>query len=188
MSTLHVENLKGLSSGGNANKIIVPSGQTIDASAGTLVPSASQVVQHLFTQPTTATTFNSGTYTDGSGFTLSITPKYSNSKILIRIFSKTRQNNTISGQSGNSAQDHRILRDSTQIYYARWQNYFNSSWATTDHYPLFITQYIDTPNTTSAITYKLQGRLYNGSQVEWRIGDYNGGNYHSLMELLEIKQ
>ena len=28
MSTLHVENLKGLSSGGNANKIIIPSGQT----------------------------------------------------------------------------------------------------------------------------------------------------------------
>ena len=45
MSTLHVENLKGLSSGGNANKIIVPSGQTIDASAGTLVPSAGAVVQ-----------------------------------------------------------------------------------------------------------------------------------------------
>ena len=31
MSTLHVENLKGLSSGGNANKIIVPSGQTLTA-------------------------------------------------------------------------------------------------------------------------------------------------------------
>ena len=31
MSTLHVENLKGLSSGGNANKIIIPSGQTLDA-------------------------------------------------------------------------------------------------------------------------------------------------------------
>ena len=47
MSTLHVENLKGLSSGGNANKIIVPSGQTIDASAGTLVPSAGQVIQKV---------------------------------------------------------------------------------------------------------------------------------------------
>ena len=45
MSTLHVENLKGLSSGGNANKIIVPSGQTLDASAGTLFPSAGQVIQ-----------------------------------------------------------------------------------------------------------------------------------------------
>ena len=31
MSTLHVENLEGLSSGGNANKIIVPSGQTLHA-------------------------------------------------------------------------------------------------------------------------------------------------------------
>ena len=31
MSTLHVENLKGLSSGSNANKIIVPSGQTLTA-------------------------------------------------------------------------------------------------------------------------------------------------------------
>ena len=29
MSTLHVENLKGLSSGANANKIIVPSNQTL---------------------------------------------------------------------------------------------------------------------------------------------------------------
>ena len=33
MSTLIVENLKGPTTGANANKIIVPSGQTIDASA-----------------------------------------------------------------------------------------------------------------------------------------------------------
>ena len=45
MSTLHVENLKGLSSG-NANKIIVPSGQELDASAGTLTPSAGVVIQY----------------------------------------------------------------------------------------------------------------------------------------------
>ena len=38
MSTLHVENLIGLSSGGNANKIIVPSGQTLDASNGFISP------------------------------------------------------------------------------------------------------------------------------------------------------
>ena len=36
MSTLHVENLKGLSSGGNANKIVIPSGQTLDTTSGTL--------------------------------------------------------------------------------------------------------------------------------------------------------
>ena len=36
MSTLHVENLKGLTSGGNANKIVIPSGQTLDTTSGTL--------------------------------------------------------------------------------------------------------------------------------------------------------
>ena len=44
MSTLHVENLKGLSSGGNANKIIIPSGQTLDASNGFVAP-AGHVIQ-----------------------------------------------------------------------------------------------------------------------------------------------
>ena len=43
MSTLHVENLKGLSSGGNANKIIVPSGQTLDASQGFTPPAGHSV-------------------------------------------------------------------------------------------------------------------------------------------------
>jgi len=33
-SELYVETLKGLTSGANANKVIIPSGQTLDASAG----------------------------------------------------------------------------------------------------------------------------------------------------------
>ena len=83
MSTLHVENLKGLSSGGNANKIIVPSGQTIDASAGTLTPSAGQVVQETFTKGTTNGTSSGSAWVD-SVVAASITPKFSNS--IIRLF------------------------------------------------------------------------------------------------------
>ena len=45
MSTLHVENLKGLSSGSNDNTLIVPSGQTLDASAGVITPSSGAVIQ-----------------------------------------------------------------------------------------------------------------------------------------------
>ena len=45
MSTLHVENLKGPTTGSNANKIIVPSGQTLDASGGTITPSSGQIVK-----------------------------------------------------------------------------------------------------------------------------------------------
>jgi hypothetical protein len=35
-SELYVETLKGLTSGANANKVIIPSGQTLDVSAGTV--------------------------------------------------------------------------------------------------------------------------------------------------------
>ena len=83
MSTLHVENLKGLSSGGNANKVIIPTGQTIDASAGTLTPSVGQVVQETFTKGNTNGT-SSGSAWVNSVIVGSITPKFSNS--IIRLF------------------------------------------------------------------------------------------------------
>ena len=81
MSTLHVENLKGLSSGGNANKIIVPSGHTIDASAGTLVPSAGHVVQVVYNKHTT---FDSSADAYVDVVSATFTPKFSNSLILVR--------------------------------------------------------------------------------------------------------
>ena len=185
--TITVQNIQGPTSGSDANKVIVPSGHTLDTSAGTLVPSANQVVQHLTSKPTSLTAFSSTSYTDASGFSITITPKYSNSKILIRAFSKTIQNNS---GSGNSAHDHRITRNGSQIYYAQWQSYFNQSWATTDFYPPFLLSYIDSPNTTSSTEYKIQGRVYGGgaSNRPWTIGDYNGGNYDSVMEVVEIKQ
>ena len=67
MSTLHVENLKGLSSGGNVNKIIVPSGQTLDASAGTIAPSVGQIVQVQRNEYSN----NMGTSTSSSSIALS---------------------------------------------------------------------------------------------------------------------
>ena len=68
MSTLIVENLKGPTTGSNANKIIVPSGQTIDASAGTLLPSSDQILQvkNVDFQNQTSTTTNQA-YVDASG-------------------------------------------------------------------------------------------------------------------------
>ena len=84
MSTLHVENLKGLSSGGNANKIIVPSGQTIDASAGTLVPSAGQVLQYKAGKTGTYTTHTSTTFT-ATNLKVDITPKSASSYFVFQV-------------------------------------------------------------------------------------------------------
>jgi len=185
--TLQVENLIGPTTGANTNKVVIPAGQTLDASAGTLVPGVNQVMQHLITKPTTKTEFTSTSYADAAGFSITITPKYASSKILIRFWAQTQQNNS---GSGNSAHDHRIMRDSTQIYTTQWRNYFNTSWATSDFYPQLHTQFIDMPSSTSSITYKVQGRVYGGGSGNrpWSIGDYNGGSYDSVMEVVEIKQ
>jgi len=86
-SELTVQTIKGPTSGGNANKILVPSGHTLDTSAGTLnyVPSAGQIVQHVTTDVSSPSTtvVASTSYTDITGATLNITPKYQNSVMLI---------------------------------------------------------------------------------------------------------
>ena len=76
MSTLHVENLKGLSSGGNANKIIVPSGQTF-------VPSVGQVIQKVHHSWSSESTNSSTSFADVSGSSFSFTPKLSTSRLFI---------------------------------------------------------------------------------------------------------
>ena len=77
MSTLHVENLKGPTSGANANKIIVPSGQTLTAPGHVI-----QMQHSTTTGDAVATTCSS--FTD-TGLSLNITPKFATSKILVLV-------------------------------------------------------------------------------------------------------
>lgn len=82
--TLTIQNLQGPTSGANANKVIIPSGQTIDASAGTLVPSAGQVVQVVRDyDEQIGHTSTTSTSLVASGLTSSITPVYSDSLIFV---------------------------------------------------------------------------------------------------------
>ena len=76
MSTLHVENPKGLSSGGNANKIIVPSGQT-------LVPSVGQVIHTERQTTSTDVNVTSLSYTDA--WTVNYTPKLTTSNVMFHV-------------------------------------------------------------------------------------------------------
>ena len=77
MSTLHVENLKGLSSGSNANKIIVPSGQT-------LYP-AGHVIQVVVGELSTNNVSSTTTSYASTGLTCSITPSSTSSKVLVMV-------------------------------------------------------------------------------------------------------
>jgi len=78
-SEIIVQTIKGPTSGANANKVIIPSGQTLDASAATVVPSSGNVVQVV-----TQTDNSSASWTGSAWTTLwrpSFTPKYSNSTL-----------------------------------------------------------------------------------------------------------
>ena len=191
MSTLIVENLKGPTTGSNANKIIVPSGQTLDASGGTLVPSAGQVIQTVVaeddqTQSNQVVVSSSATWVN-TGNTATITPKFATSKILINIHDP---------MVGDSDQDgHNV--------YAGWRLYrgtstvlktfaYNGSENTTilisrggqQSATTMSTFHLDSPATTSAVTYKAMVQRNSPSNRELRI------NWPSTqsMTLMEIAQ
>ena len=161
--TLTVQNLQGPSSGANANKIIVPSGQTLDASGGTLVPSSDQVVQTQVGKTTSVTSVTTSTYT-ATALQVTITPKFSNSLIRIEVFSSSYWS------SGSASAEYilsTVYRDSTNIgvssddslclvgAYGSNQNYVKPiSFATTD-----------SPSTTSAVVYKMYAKTSAGGNA-----------------------
>lgn len=144
------------------------------------------IVQVVTSRPVGATTFSSGSYTDATGFSVSITPKFSNSLILINITAQTSMNNTTVG----AGQDYRLLRNTTSVVQGLWQNYLNGSDYSADYYPPFVLSQQDTPATTSTVVYKLQGRIYTSTGAAWVINDYNGGSggSYGCMTVTEIAQ
>ena len=170
MSTLHVENLKGLSSGSNANKIIVPSGQTLTAPG--------HVIQFKHFSGTSQTDVNAnGTYfTIHTDSTLSITPKFSNSLIAIRHYAGGLVQN-----SGNAML--RVQRNGSTILENDRHAYcdLSSAWVPCN----WSFQFIDTPSSTSALTYTIQVRKDGGYL---RVNDYAGTANTYVVTLEEIAQ
>ena len=80
-SELYVETLKGLTSGANANKVIVPAGQTLDASAGTVLPSSGQIVAYTQKENSNFVEQLSSTYVDF--WTFDYTPVLSSSNVYV---------------------------------------------------------------------------------------------------------
>ena len=76
MSTLHVENLKGPTSGANANNIIVPSGQTFTA------PGVVVAVHNVRSTASTQT-INSSSFVNITGLSITITPKNANNILVM---------------------------------------------------------------------------------------------------------
>ena len=120
-------------------------------------PRIAQVVQ---TAVGTAYTTNSTTYSDATGWSATITPTSATSKILVSysFASSGTYNEQAVGQMSV-----RIDRGGT-TFAERYFLTYNTSGATVcSFYIPFAAEYLDSPATTSPVTYKLQSRASNTS-------------------------
>ena len=84
MGTLTVQTLQAPTSGANANKVLIPSGHTLDASAGTLVPSVGQVLQYKSGLTSTYSSHSSTTFS-ATNLKVDITPKSASSYFIFQV-------------------------------------------------------------------------------------------------------
>jgi len=121
------------------------SGKTVTLPAG-VGGKILQVVQGLHTTQFTTT---SGTYVDVTGFNATITPTSASSKILVMVTALSGHN------AAAQAVGIRLLRDSTEITLLASSGGYLAG-ATFLNEIGFGTNYLDSPATTSAVTYKIQ--------------------------------
>lgn len=158
MSTLIVENLKGPTTGSNANKIIVPSGQTLDASGGTLVPSSGQTIQEVYAVGTGGNVTTTSTSAVTTNLSVSITPKYANSKLKVTLLGGRNYNN-----SSGVQMDILLYRDGVNnSAHVRWTSVYNNS-ASSIHYGAWsCVEYVDANSTTST-TFEVYFKTSSGT-------------------------
>jgi hypothetical protein len=134
------------------------------------MPSGS-VIQVATNEVTSSVSFSSSGYSQA--LSINFTPKFSNSIVVHHFWGTTAMNN----RDYNVGSDCRWLRDSTVLSSQSWTNYLNREDYTADYYPNFNWHFVDTPNTTSQVTYKFEGRSYggNGSNYAWTAFENNGG-------------
>ena len=149
-SELTVQTIKGPTSGGNANKILIGSGQTLHAPG--------HVIQVVEAQSSSSTSFTTGSYTDLISKT--ITPQFATSKIKITFNGVYYSNHTGSSvnnrfrlvRDGSGLSDYNGSQDSGTGQYLQYRTS-----AVNNHIPVpagFI--WIHSPNTTSATTFTIQ--------------------------------
>jgi hypothetical protein len=174
MSTLQVENLIGPTSGSNANKVIIPSGQTLHAPG--------HVIQVVSTTKTDQYTTTSNSDGDIPGLSATLTPINASSKILVLVSAQVRA--LKSSGTGNNFVNFGVKRTSPSSAvllngYAIEGDNGNSL----DMRASVSFNYLDSPSTTSAVTYQctLRAQFTETSYI-------NANTNPSTITIMEIAQ
>ena len=165
MSTLTVQNIQGSSS--SSNTINVASGHKISGAAGSII-APGQVIQTISTGTIAATTISSAAWAD-TNYTLSITPQFSNSKILFQFTNHVRVN----GDGDKIRGGIRVKRTVSSSDTIIWNTDGSTEAiqvrnATNEHDTLAAVTLLDSPATTSSVTYTVQGYKQTGNYFFFR--------------------
>jgi hypothetical protein len=177
MSTLTVQTLQAPTSGANANKVLIPSGHTLDASAGTLVPSAGAVMQVVESARTPWTNTASTNYTN-TGHSVTITPSATSSKILLT----GNLNGTYTSDAATMFQI-KLYKGGSDIAWIA-SNYGQGLVQVGES---FAWSYLDSPSTTSATTYTLYFRAQGGGTVGLQNYLNTAGNNTSRSNIIAME-
>jgi hypothetical protein len=174
VSKLAVGQLEGLAS----------EGYRISVASGSAFAPVGSILQVVSTTKTDSFSTTSTSFTDATGLSVSVTPKFSSSKILVTINLQISQDN----QGYGFAQ---LVRDSTAIGIgdaAGSRNRTTVGGRSNDAASYQSATFLDSPNTTSATTYKVQVRTQQGGAgatvyLNRGVGDTDSagsGSYRSI--------
>ena len=158
---------------------------------GAIAVGAGTIVQVVQGTTTTEVTVNTNTYTDTT-LSASITPSSSSNKILIMV----SQGYVNTRSASSVGQGIRLLRDSTVVWTPNesptgpFMWYISTGGASSNELDATaVVNYLDSPSTTSSVTYKTQGRPHTSSNSGVVHYQYNAGGYvtqESTMILMEV--
>ena len=123
------------------------------------------------------TTTTSSSFVD-TGLSVTITPTSTSNKVLILA---SLGSATVVEASGADAQGKfQIVRDSTSLFISKLRSYDYGNSGTIFIGPVFMS-YLDSPSTTSEITYKIQQRLVAGDSI--RLSEDNAPSFIQVLEI-----
>jgi hypothetical protein len=137
-------------------------GQVLTAAQMNDLRGAFRVLQVGSTTKTDTFTTSSASFVDVTGLTVSITPSSTTSKVLVIVDTK------LGGSNTTTYPGVQLLRDSTDIYTgdaagSRVSASFGANIVSIDTLYSVGLAFLDSPNTTSATTYKIQARSNSGA-------------------------
>ena len=147
---------------------------TLQPATGSVVHAAGHIIQVVNGLLTTGASNNTASYVD-SGLTATITPKFATSKILVIVTIMAVENNTAT--EGTHV---KLVRGSTDL--SEWGKFMGYVRTYVSNHPSL--NYLDSPATTSATTYKVQFKRGQGSGISY-IGSNSSTSSMTLMEIAQ---